>query len=312
MTTLYTRIQYRRKKYSRSTATKHKKRKLWLLGITAVAFLLWLWMIDAEEQARYVPEYDKVNIEELIHKKQLAEEEYVLLFQQTGLAAVAVDALREDGRGEELLILQDKFFAKIPIECKANTIISREEKYSDKATAKQPYGVSSERAMQQAQENRAYIPYVESGDILITFNSHVLGWRNGHAAIVVDAKKRLALEARVLGTDSAITSMAHWERYPSFVVLRLKEAEQSEREKIADYAAKNMLNKPYRLTAGWGDWMYPDNIAKGTQCAHLVWQVYQHFGYNLDSDGGLIVTPKDLFESPMLEIVQVYGMPILP
>lgn len=312
MTTLYTRVQYKRRKYSRSTAVKHKKRKLWLLGITAVAFLLWLWTVAAERQARYVPEYDKVNIESLIRKEQLTEAEYVTLFRQTGLSAVAVDALRNEGREEELLILQDKFFAEMPIECRANTIISREERISDTATAKGPYVVSAERAVQQSQGNRANIPYVEKGDILITFNSHVLGWRNGHAAIVVDNQKELTLEARVLGTDSAITTMEHWKRYPSFAVLRLKGAGQSEREKIADYAAMNMLNKPYRLTAGWGDWMYPESMTEGTQCAHLVWEAYQQFGYNLDSDGGLVVTPKDLFESPLLEIVQVYGMPILP
>lgn len=303
---------YRRKKDSSRITAKHRKRKLWLLGITAVAFLLWLFTVGAEQQARYVPEYDKVNIESIIRKEQLTEAEYVLLFQQTGLTAVAVETLRAEGREEELLVLQDKFFAKIPIECKANTLISREERISDKDIAKESYAVSAERAVQQSQDNRAHIPYVEDGDILITFNSHVLGWRNGHAAIVVDAENRLTLEAIELGADSAITSMSHWETYPSFAVLRLKGVGQQEREKIAAYAEQNMLKLPYRLTAGWGDWMYPENMTKGTQCAHLVWQTYQQFGYNLDSDGGLIVTPKDLFESPLLEIVQVYGMPILP
>lgn len=310
--TVYTRIQYRRKKCSKNVSAKHKKRKLWLPGITAVAFLLCLWTIDAERQARYVPEYEKVNIEGIIHKRQLTEEDYVLLFRQTGLAAVAVDALRSEAREEELLLLQEQLFAEIPIECRANTIISREERIADKDVLKASYSVSSECAVRQPQENRAYIPHVEEGDILITFNSHVLGWRNGHAAIVVDAQKGLTLEARVLGMDSAVTSMAHWERYPSFAVLRLKDVGQQERANIAAYAEENMSERPYRLTAGWGDWMYPENKTEGTQCAHLVWYAYQQSGYNLDSDGGLIVTPKDLFESPMLEIIQVYGMPILP
>ena len=47
----------------------------------------------------------------------------------------------------------------------------------------------------------------------------------------------------------------------------------------------------------------------GTHCAHLVWYAYQQFGYDLDSDGGIIVTPRDLYESTNLEIVQIYGMP---
>lgn len=309
--TVYTRIHYKRKKYSSSTAQKHKKRKLWLWGITAVAFLLWLWTIDAEQQARCTPEYNKVNIEDVIRKDRLTEEEYVLLFRQTGLAAVAVDTLRAEGREMELPVLQDKFFAEIPIECKPNTIISREERITDKDELKQSYSVAAERAVKLPKNNRAHIPYVENGDILITFNSHVLGWRNGHAAIVVDADRGLTLEARVLGTDSAITSMEHWECYPSFAVLRLKGAGERERADIAAYALENMIKRPYRLTAGWGDWMYPENMTEGTQCAHLVWSAFDHFNYNLDSDGGWIVTPRDIFESSLLEVIQVYGMPIL-
>lgn len=309
---VYTKIHYRRKRTGNPAVKKHKKRKLWLLGITAVAFLLLLWGYAVEPQARYTPDYEKENIETYLWKTTLSETDYRVLFAQTGLAQSAVDVLRTEGREEELLILQEKLFAEIPIQCEPNTIISREELVAENSVEEDSLTISAERAVRNTQEIYAEIPYVEDGDILITFNAHVFGWRNGHAAMVVDAEQRLTLEARVLGSDSTLMSLEHWRKYPSFVVLRLKNATKEERQTIAEFAESEMQSRPYRLTAGWGDWMYPKSMTEGTQCAHLVWYAYQQFGYDLDSDGGLIVTPRDLYESPLLEFVQVYGMPILP
>lgn len=307
---VYTKLTYKRKKRTKNNQVRIQKRKLWLSGITAVAFLLLLWGWSAEGQARYTPVYEMVNIEEYLYKEELSQEEYILLFRQTGLARVAVDALRAEGREEELLTLQEKFFEQVPVECEANTIISREERIVGNSIEEDSVTISAERTLESAQDRYVDIPYVENGDILITFNCHVFGWRNGHAAMVVDAEKGLTLEARVLGTDSAIISMEHWKQYPSFVILRLKNVEQAQRAKIAEYAQTQMTGMPYRLTAGWGDWMYPEALTKGTHCAHLVWSAYHAFGYDLDSDGGMIVTPHDLYESDLLEFVQVYGMPI--
>ena len=45
-----------------------------------------------------------------------------------------------------------------------------------------------------------------------------------------------------------------------------------------------------------------------TSCAHLVWEAYQSTGLDLDSDGGKIVTVKDLANSEYLDVVQVYGV----
>ena len=39
-----------------------------------------------------------------------------------------------------------------------------------------------------------------------------------------------------------------------------------------------------------------------------IWCGWQEQGYDLDSDGGRLVTAKDLFDSELLELVQVYGM----
>ena len=304
------------------------KQRLWLPYImAAIAFCtliigILVWCHKAEKQSRMIPEYTQESINPyLTHSPHtFTEEDYQFLFQQTGLTQAGIDYLFANNRQQELLTLQENLFKELAITCDANTIITCEERI----------GVD---------EKSAHIPYVEEGDILITFNCHALGWRNGHAALVVDAGKRLTLEARVLGTDSAVISMEHWETYPSFAVLRLKNATEEQRAKIAAYAEKYLCDVPYRLESGILERMkerftlgnrkviaekvidkktMTENVKEvtnganvdlpGTHCAHLIWYAYKQFGYDLDSDGGIIVTPRDLFESEELEIVQIFGM----
>lgn len=303
---------------------KNKKRskRLWKhLCIAVIVFLcvlgsLILWQESVETQAYVRPEYPMESIELLINKNFLAGEDYKLLFQQTGLSTAAVDFLRTNNRQQELLELQQLFFADVEVGCEANTIISKEERIEE---VKLPI----------KDRGRVKIPHLEEGDILITFNCHAFGWRNGHVALVVDDEERLALEARVLGTDSSIGAMAHWERYPSFAVLRLKGVSKELRSEVAAYAAENLVDVPYRLEAGiWKrmktlimgkhEQLLEDEegmiqneipaVLSGTHCAHLIWYAYEQFGYDLDSDGGVIVTPRDIYESPFLEIIQIYGM----
>lgn len=306
-------MNHNQKKLDSSSLNRDTHKRPWkLLLIVAMVFffilgILTLWTMTAESQAHMAPPYPRQNIDELLQKEKLDENDYQLLFQQTGLSKSGVDYLFSQNRQQELLQLQKYYFAKVKVACNANTIITREERIEELQLPEEEYNIYNlgrSGTSESIDRTRVSIPYVEAGDILITFNCHAFGWRNGHAALVVDGEKRLALEARVLGTDSAIMSMAHWERYPSFVVLRLKDATKEQRQEIADYAAEHLVNIPYRLEAG----IWERAAISGTHCAHLVWYAYQQFGYDLDSDRGIIVTPRDLYESAKLEIVQVYGM----
>ena len=310
-------MNFNKKKLDSSSLNRDTHKRLWkLLQIGAIVFflallvigVLTLWTTSAETRAHIAPAYPQENIDTLLQKEKLNESDYQLLFQQTGLSKSGVDYLFSQNRQQELLQLQKYYFAKVKVACNANTIITREERIEELQLPAEEYNIYNpgrSGTSELIDHTRVSIPYVEAGDILITFNCHAFGWRNGHAALVVDGEKRLALEARVLGTDSAIMSMAHWERYPSFVVLRLKDATKEQRQEIADYAAEHLVNIPYRLEAG----IWERAAISGTHCAHLVWYAYQQFGYDLDSDGGIIVTPRDLYESANLEIVQIYGMP---
>lgn len=271
------------------------------LGLLTVGAALFLWTAGCESDAHRNAECEKADIRGVIDKESWGEEDYRLLYRQTGLAAPALDALASQGRREELFLLQEEYFKEVRISCRPNTILSREEYLVDE-DGNPAKGMS--------------IPCVEDGDILITFCSHAFGWRNGHAAIVVDGENRLVLEAQVLGSPSVIVSLDRWERYPSFLVLRLKDADQEERARIAAYAKERLTGIPYHLTAGMGERLLGAGIRAcaageqapaGTQCAHLVWYAYAHFGYDLDSNGGLVVTPANIAQSDQLIIVQSYG-----
>ena len=154
-------------------------------------------------------------------------------------------------------------------------------------------------------ENRLLLlPDLQDGDILLTDCAHTFGWRHGHAALVINGAEQQVLEAITLGAVSTVRSASYWKQYPKVTVLRLKDADLAQRQAIAALAVETLSGIPYRLTSGlWGK-KYPDTPA-GSQCAYLIWYAYRQFGYDLDSDGGRLVTVRDLLHSPVLETVAV-------
>ncbi len=274
---------------------------------------LWIWTEACEGAAHNMPQIARVSIEEILEKEDWDGGDYQILGEQTGLSREALVFMEEQGRQRELVALQESYFATVKVACVPNSIISKTEYVVDRR------GMPA-RAIR--------IPYIEEGDILITCCSHVFGWRNGHAAIVVDADRRLVLEAQVLGSPSVITSLNVWEEYPSFMVFRLQGADREERAAIAEYARNSLTGVSYHVTAGIWERLLPrgavsgqqqercgnlrlgdgGNIPGGTHCSHLVWYAYYQFGYDLDSDGGIIVTPRDIAGSEKLKIIQKYGV----
>ena len=149
---------------------------------------------------------------------------------------------------------------------------------------------------------------LQPGDILLTLSTHTLGWRHGHAGLVVDADT--VLECMTLGNDSEMASVKHWSTYSDFAVLRVKDVTPEIQAQVVEYAMKHLCGVPYRLSAGFIGEKASDTKEAwfGLQCAYLVWYAWKQFGYDLDSDGGRLVTAKDLLQSPQLEVVQIYGM----
>lgn len=279
---------------------KGKIKKRWkvlgavLLCLAVCAVSLFIWKQAYEYLAHIPPSDTKTDITAVVGREQWSQEDYELIYRQTGVAAPGADALRAAGMQSSLLTLQENFYAEPAYTCLPNSMISFEEHVVD--------------------ENGKWVPAtslvpLEDGDILITKSSHVYGWRNGHAALVVDAKNGVTLESVVLGTNSCTQNLSKWTRYPNFLVLRVKGLDRQTRAAVAAWAMEHLNDVAYDFSMGV---LRPkeqkDGNYIGTQCSHLVWAAYQAFGYDLDSDGGMVVTPKDIANSPLLTVVQVYGM----
>ena len=286
-----------------------------LLVVLTLFLFLHNWTREAIPLAHIKPKVEQTDISPLLEQPEQTEADLQILSAQTGLHPQSIQNLLDQGRGQELLVIQQQYFAPVHIESLRTTLLTVSEVLVDKEGCR-----------------IAGMPLVDvqDGDILITKNSRFLGWRNGHAALVVDAEEGLLLEAIMPGTNSKISPISKWSTYPSFQVLRLKDEHRKEtenggadlRKQIADYASKELTDVPYLLVAGIlersflkkmdtveaaGPTGLSDTALKGTQCAHLVWYAYKQFGIDLDSDGGIIVTPYDIQNSEYLEKIQTYG-----
>lgn len=149
---------------------------------------------------------------------------------------------------------------------------------------------------------------LQPGDILLTLSTHSLGWRHGHAALVID--EDTTLECALLGMDSCYGDTAYWRGLSQYCVLRIKDVTPQQQHQVVEYACKELCGVPYHLTAGFigPKAPEPDSVYFGLQCSYLVWYAWNHFGYDLDGDGGRLVTCTDILQSDLLEVVQVYGM----
>ena len=167
------------------------------------------------------------------------------------------------------------------------------------------YYVIKEEYLENVEGKRLYQPGftdIEDGDILVTDSTYCFCFRHGHAALVVDAERGITLEAFGIGTKSEYSSLSEWRRYPHVLVLRLK-APKEVRQAVADYAKRNLVGIPYMLSPGVVDDKDMGEEYWGTQCAHLVWVAFEAEGYDIDGDGGWLVTPADFTVSHLLRTV---------
>lgn len=148
----------------------------------------------------------------------------------------------------------------------------------------------------------------QPGDILITLSTHSLGWRHGHAALVID--ENTTLECVSLGTKSQLCPMTNWESYSNCALLRIKGITQKEQEDVVEYALTYLTDVDYRMYAGIFDDRdeLSDTPEYGLQCSFLVWYAWTYLSYDLDSDGGWLVTSHDLLHSEKVEVIFTYGL----
>ena len=244
------------------------------------------------------PDYAFVDLSPALEKAQSerTEEDYALIYAQTGLTKIGADRLLESGENgkNRIKTIKKSYMQKISFERNRFNPWTCEEKLSD--------GNSSE------------IGAVREGDIIVTSATHVFGFRYGHAALVVsdsdfNPNSGLIVEAYSPGTVSVISNIASsFDRYATFMILRPNPEKIGDetRKEAANYAKTQLLGIPYTVFAGIFGKKNQQPL-KGTQCAHIVWYAYKQFGVDLDANGGCVVKPRDMANSEYMQVVQVFG-----
>ena len=215
--------------------TKNKKTKRRLaIGIAVLSFVvsalafLQAGCVYAEKSwTHFYPDYAQEDIIPILEKSELTDEDYEVLYRQTGLTKLGVDGLLEDGRGDRILQIQQSFFKKQEVEIDHFNPYTYSEEIND------------------------VIPMarLEPGDILVTATVRVSWLRYGHAALVVDGDEEIVLESMSPGTKSTFNDAADFSKLANFMVLRPKMDAETKAE-IVEYATQNLLDKPYRFTLG--------------------------------------------------------------
>ena len=238
-----------------------------------------------DRTARTVPSYARVPLEETLAKESWTEADYDLLYHQTGLSKPALDAI---GDRSALHEFQDALFYKGEIKHLMASFTTPHDVFLDPAFC-------------------APIAPLEDGDVLVSSSCHTFGWRNGHAAIVIDEKNGTILESVAPGTLSGAGSTLWFRMSTNFLVLRLKDTPKEQRAEIARVAKERLTNVPYSLFPGIFFPKDQGETPKRTHCSHLVWQAFEYFGYDIDSDGGPVCTSNDIARCSAFEVIQVFG-----
>ena len=251
----------------------------------------WTDLIAYEDAVRDDAKWEKIA-EKINNNIFLTTEDYEIVMSQTGLGKSAFDSLVFQGRMDKIEDYREYFLLDKEFYCYREGVFACHESIKD----------SNDEFI----DNPPFAD-IRNGDIIVTLSIHSLGWRHGHAAIVVDAEKGLCIQANMVGEKSGYGYVNTWKDFPMVALLRVKDESSEETEEIAKFAEDNLRGLPYSLFSGIVTGRNSEKVPYATQCAHLVWYAYYHFGIDISPQGGRIITPYDFLKSEKLEVVQVYG-----
>lgn len=279
---------------------KGKGKKRWIVAAILLAALLGLWLFLQHVLPHlwppFRPDYPQADLSPILAQETLSREDYELLWAQTGLGPSAVDALLAQGEAGVAQIQEtQRGFFDPPGEdvCTLLGITTREHRWRDEQGRMVP---------------AVPLAPLKEGDILVSLSTHTAGWTHGHAGLVVDAQLGISLESVVLGSVSTRQNVEHWPCYTTFLVLRPR-ADEDARAQVVQLAQEKLTGIPYSLLCGiFEDKFQPLDGPHSAHCSYLPWYAWRAAGLDLDGDGGRIVTPRDLAESPLVEVVQLYGI----
>lgn len=265
--------------------TDKKKLKNFICITLAITLILvgvfyYIQNIHAHKEGYFVPDYPRIEL--------TPNTDYQTIFEQTGLGKSAAQKLIDEDKFDLILEAQETFFN--PPNPKCNDMFS--------------FFVKEDRM----DETGVDFVDLQPGDILLSLSTHSFGWRHGHAGLVIDDES--VLESEVIGTKSKINPLYHFGTYSNYAVLRIKDVTPKQQEEVVAFAKENLQGVWYSVAAGFVGDKAPSCESDDfrVQCAYLVWYAYNYFGYDLDSDGGCLVSTYDILHSDKLEIVQIFGM----
>lgn len=236
------------------------------------------------------PDYEKIDISALLEKSVLSEEDYTLLYRQTGLTKLGIDDMRQDEAGKsKIKEIQNCLFKKYDVTTRRFGTFTYTEELGTKK--KKQYAIVAD---------------LRDGDILVSSSMYVSWWRLGHAALVVNGENNQILEAIKPGHKSEVGNVNVFFYRANFILLRPK-VDESVKQKVIQYAKDNLVGINYSLYTGY---FSPKFEQKQTtsNCGHIVWRAYKEYGVDVDSNGGKTVMPKDIFQSEYMQVVQVFGL----
>ncbi len=271
------------------TNKRGAKRILFVLLALLLIFVCFLGalelgvVVQKSVEIHWSPDYEKEDIEPLLYKKTRTGEDYEKIYRQTGLTKLGVEDMIEQGQYARILTIQEKYFTDY-------------EKTRDNFV---PFTYSEHL------DGYGEFAPLQEGDILITDAIFCSWFRYGHAALVIDAQNGKVVDAVSIGARSGINYASQFKHYSKFLILRPK-ASKEVKQQVVKYAKENLVDLPYQMSVGILCAKDVENLL-GTHCGHLVWYAYNKFGVDLDSTGGMIVTPQDFVHSPNVELVQTFG-----
>ncbi len=245
--------------------------------------------VISKKQGYFNPHYEKINLVPILSKSILSESDYQIIYEQTGIARPIVEELKSLPEFEEQIIaFQNTYFSAFKITFEYLTPVTRQD-----------YIIGEN---QEALPGFELAPY-RNGYIFLNKSTHTMNWRHGHAGIVIDAKRGKLLESIHPGTISMEQDVSKWLYFPTFKMMRLKNTTQTQLDEIALYASSTLRDLPYNIFADKNQGESP----KDTHCSLLVWQAFKPFGFDLDATGGILVSPQNIADSPLLETLQIVG-----
>ncbi|MBR5246083.1 MAG: hypothetical protein IKV25_01775 [Clostridia bacterium] len=264
-----------------------------LLAFRMVDFGLseWTDLIAYKDAVRDDTKWEKI-VEKINGNSQFTTEDYEVVLSQTGLGKPAFDSLVSQGRTDKIEEYREYFLMDKDYYCYREGVFACHESIQD--------------GNGEFVDNPPFAD-IRNGDILVTLSIHSLGWRHGHAAIVTDAEKGVCVQAVMVGAKSNYGYVNTWKDFPMVALLRVKDENEETAQEIASFAESKLMGLPYSLFSGIITGRDSEKIPFATQCAHLVWYAYYHFGIDISPQGGRIITPYDFLKSEKLEVVQVYG-----